>query len=115
QKRSSSKAAQNSVSAILRQRSPGQENSAHVALLDVAHAFTPRVEDTSNDTVLLDLAGLERLHGSGRKMGSDLAERITAVGIEANIALAGNPDAAMPTARGFNGITIIPLGKESQH
>ena len=28
--------------AILRQRSPAQESSSHAALLDVAHAFTPR-------------------------------------------------------------------------
>ncbi len=103
-----------SRSATLRQRSPVQESSAHLALLDVAHAFTPRVEDTSIDTLLLDLAGLERLHGTTRKMGGDLAERIAAVGMEANIAIAANPDAAMHAARGFNGITIISPGKEAQ-
>src|SRR5208337_5593107 len=32
---------------ILRPRSPEQETSAHFALLDVAHSFTPRVEDTA--------------------------------------------------------------------
>ena len=37
-------------SAILRQRSPEQENAAHAALLDVAHAFSPRVEDAAPDT-----------------------------------------------------------------
>ena len=101
-----------STPAILRQRSPVQENSAHLALLDVAHAFTPRVEDTAADTLLLDLAGLERLYGTVRQMGNDLAECITAVGIEANVAIAATPDAAMHAARGFNGISIIPPGKE---
>src|SRR6202142_3940097 len=43
--------------AVLRQRAPDQETTAHSALLDVAHAFTPRVEDTAPDTLLLDLAG----------------------------------------------------------
>jgi protein ImuB len=99
----------NSMLATLRQRSPAQENSAHLALLDVAHAFTPRVEDTACDTLLLDLAGLDRLYGSANKMGSDLAERFAAVGMEANIAIAENPDAAMHAARGFNGTTIIPV------
>ena len=99
---------------VLRQRSPEQETSAHAALLDVAHAFTPRVEDTAADTLLLDLAGLERLYGMPTKMAGDLMSRITAVGIEANIAFAANPDAAMHAARGFNGTTIIPAGQERQ-
>ncbi len=103
-----------SMSATLRQRSPAQENSGHLALLDIAHAFTPRVEDTALDTLLLDLVGLDRLYGTANKMGSDLAERFAAVGMEANIAIAANPDAAMHAARGFNGTTIIPEGKEQQ-
>ena len=98
----------------LRQRSAEQENSAHAALLDVAHAFTPRVEDTASDTLLLDLAGLERLYGSPAKMARDLASRVSAVGLEANIGVAANPDAAMHAARGFSGTTVIPAGKEAQ-
>src|ERR1700685_4620083 len=54
--------------AVLRQRSPAQENSSHCALLDVAHAFTPRVEDAAADTLLLDLSWMERLYGSASKM-----------------------------------------------
>lgn len=100
--------------AVLLQRSLEQESSAHSALLDVAHAFTPRVEDTSADTLLLDLAGLERLYGASPKMARDLASRVSAVGMEANIALAANPDAALHAARGFSGVTIIPAGKEAQ-
>ncbi len=101
-------------SAVLCPRSLEQENSAHAALLDVAHAFTPRVEDTASDTLLLDLAGLERLYGAAPKMAGDLAARVTAVGMETNIALAANPDAAMHAARGFHGTTVIPAGKEAQ-
>ncbi len=100
--------------AVLRQRSCEQELSAHAALLDVAHAFTPRVEDTTSDTLLLDLAGLDRIYGAPAKMASDLASRLITVGIEANIAVAANPDAAMHAARGFNGTTILPAGSEAQ-
>ncbi len=81
------------ASAVLRPRSLEQENSAHSALLDVAHAFTPRVEDTAANTLLLDLGGLERLHGAPAKMAHELASRVSAVGLKANIALAANPDA----------------------
>jgi protein ImuB len=99
---------------ILRQRSPEQERSAHAAMLDVAHAFTPRVEDTAPDTLLLDLAGLERLYGPAPKMARELGIRASAVGMEANIAVAANPEAAMHAARGFHGITVVPSGKEAQ-
>ncbi len=99
--------------AILRQRSTEQENSAHAALLDVAHAFTPRVEDTAGDTLLLDLAGLERLYGAPPAMGRDLASRVNAIALEANIALAANPEAALHAARGFSGTTVLPAGKEA--
>ena len=100
--------------AILRQRSLQQENSAHSALLDVAHAFTPRVEDTAADTLLLDLTGMERLYGTPAKMARELARRVSLMGMESNVALASNPDAAMHAARGFSGVTVIPAGKEAQ-
>ena len=100
--------------AILRQRSPEREESAHSTLLDVAHSFTPRVEDTAADMLLLDLAGLERLHGTHAKMASKLALRVSVVGLKANVALAANPDAAMHVARGFRGVTVLPEGKEAQ-
>jgi protein ImuB len=99
--------------AMLRQRSVEQENSAHAALLDVAHAFTPRVEDTARDTLLLDLAGLERLYGAPATMARDLASRVNAIALEANIALAANPEAALHAARGFSGTTVLPAGEEA--
>ena len=103
-----------SPAAVLSQRSLAQEISAHAALLDVAHAFTPRVEDAAPDTLLLDLAGLGRLYGAFAKMARDLASRVSAVGLETNLALAANPDAAMHAARGFNGTTVISEGEEAQ-
>lgn len=99
--------------AVLRQRSPAQENSSHCALLDVAHAFTPRVEDAAADTLLLDLSGMERLYGSASKMAGDLASCVSKLSLEANTAMAANPDAAMHAARGFAGTTIIPAGEEA--
>jgi protein ImuB len=98
----------------LRQRSPAQETSAHDALLDCAQAFSPRVEDTAADTVVLDIAGLERLFGPPAKLAQDLARRASELGLEANVAVAANPDAAIHAARGFAGITIIPPGKQAE-
>src|SRR6266516_2572195 len=48
---------------VLRARSEAQETSAHAALLDCAQSFSPEVEDTAPDTVMLNLAGLDPLFG----------------------------------------------------
>ena len=102
------------AAAVLRQRSQVQEASAHAALLDVAHAFTPRVEDTHPDRLLLDLNGLERLYGSATTMARELASRVSAVGLECNVGMAANLEAAMHSACGFSGITVIPEGEEAK-
>ena len=99
----------------LRQRSPAQEAAAHAALLDCAQAFSPRVEDTAPDTVVLDIAGLERLFGPPAKLAQALQQRALELGLEANVAVAANPDAAILAARGFVGVTIIPPGKQAEH
>ncbi|HZZ14597.1 MAG TPA: hypothetical protein VFE08_01405, partial [Candidatus Sulfotelmatobacter sp.] len=89
----------------LRRRSLAQECVAHDALLDCAHAFSPRVEDTNHqttsgnanpgDTVILDITGLDRLFGPPAMVASDLAARVSKMGLEANVAVATNAHAAM--------------------
>ena len=98
----------------LRTRSPSQEASAHAALLDCAGSFSPEVEDTAPDTVLLNLAGLEPLFGSLEKITSDIMHRISKLELESNVAVASNPDAALLAARGFPGMTLIPEGDEAK-
>src|ERR1700720_3814156 len=99
---------------VLRARSESQETSAHAALLDCAQSFSPEVEDASPDTVLLNLAGLEPLLGPLPKIARVLAQRVSRMGLEANIAVAANPDAALLAARGFAGVTLIPEGREAE-
>jgi protein ImuB len=98
----------------LRIRSLAQETAAHAALLDCAQSFSPRVEDAGCDTIILDLAGLEPLLGSLPKIARALARRASALGLEASVAVAGNPDTAALAARGFSGVTVIPQGKEAE-
>jgi protein ImuB len=64
--------------------------------------------------VLLNLAGLEPLLGPLPKIARDLAQRASRMGLEANIALAANPEAALLAARGFSGVTLIPPGREAE-
>jgi protein ImuB len=98
----------------LRSRSMLQESSAHAALLDCAQSFSPCVEDSACDTVLLDLAGMETLFGSLPKISRAIADRAAALGVAANTGVAANPDAAIVAARGFSGVTVIPAGKEAE-
>src|SRR2546425_9139371 len=98
----------------IRHRSRAQEAAAHAALLDLGLSFSPRLEDTAIDTLTLDLAGLEQLFGSPEKIARRLAERASELGLEARVAVASNPDAAIHAARGFRGITLIPAGEEAE-
>jgi protein ImuB len=99
---------------VLRSRAPLQETAAHAALLDCAQSFSPRIEDTAPDTILLDLSGLESLFGPPSRIACDVARRVADLGLEANVAVASNPDTAQIAARGFSGVTIIPEGKEAE-
>ena len=99
---------------ILRPRSLLQEAAAHAALLDCAQSFSPRVEDAGCDTVLLDLAGMEPLFGPLPKIARDLARRASDLGLEANVAVASNPDTAALAAHGFSGVIVIPQEREAE-
>ncbi|HEY2461665.1 MAG TPA: DNA polymerase Y family protein [Candidatus Acidoferrum sp.] len=95
-------------------RSESQEKAAHAALMDVAWSMSPRVEDTASDIIVLDLQGLESLFGSGENIGRELAERVSKVDLVAHIAIASNIETAIYAARGFSGVTIIPMGEEAR-
>jgi len=96
----------------IRQRSTSTEASAHSALLDCAGAFSPRIEETAADTVVIDLDGLERLFGSYHEMAAQIYDGIIQVGLRGNVAIAANVDAAIHAARGFEGILVLPKGSE---
>src|SRR5882672_5637402 len=99
---------------VLRARSELQEISAHAALLDCAQSFSPEVEDTVPGTVLLNLAGLEPLFGPLSKIARELARRASRMELEANVAVAASPDAAVLAAHGFPGVTLISEGREAE-
>jgi protein ImuB len=98
----------------LRPRSPLQESVAHAALLDCAQSFSPCVEDAAADTAILDLAGMESLFGTPQEIARDLLRCAADLGLNANVAVALNPDAAVLAARGFSGVTVVPSGMEAE-
>ncbi len=80
-------------------------------LLACAQDFSPQVEQTGTDTVILDIDGLGSLFGTVHEIAHAMARR---AGFPVNIAIAANPDAAFHAARGFPGISIVPEGDEAK-
>jgi protein ImuB len=98
----------------IRPRSPAQEKIAHDVLLDIGWSVSPGIEDTAQDTVVLDLSGLAQLFGAEPEIGAHLARRSGECGLIASVAIASNVDTALIAARGFAGVTVIPAGEETK-
>jgi protein ImuB len=98
---------------ILRPYSSLQESAAHAGLLDCAQSFSPCVEDAASDTTIIDLTGMEFLFGPLPEIAHAIFQRAATLGLDANVAVASNADAAVLAARGFSGVTVIPAGKEA--
>lgn len=90
------------------------EIAAHQALLDCANSFSPRVESTCTGIVLLDLMGTEKLFGSIEHAARKISDDASARGLVLHVAVASNADTALYAAKGLQGTTIVPLGKEAQ-
>jgi len=83
-------------------------------LTTLAFEFSPVVEQTAADTVTLDASGLDGLFGLSQEVAAAMARRAAEIEVQAHIALAANPDAAICAARGFSGISVIPYGDEAK-
>jgi protein ImuB len=99
---------------ILRRRIQEHEDAAGDELIDFGYNFSPHIEVTNPGTVIIDLAGCERLMGTGRTIAQLILGEATKRGFESNVSIAANPDTAHYAARGFKGITIIEPGHEGQ-
>src|SRR5437867_36606 len=88
----------------------GFSNDAREALLiDLAFTFSPLVEQTSVDTVVLDISGDELLFSSQNQaevnwthsLGDEIARRAAESGLKVNVSVAVTPDVAIHAARAF--------------
>ncbi len=99
----------------IRPRSRSQEKTAHAALLDIGWSVSPRIEDTAEDTIVLDLSGLDHLFFSTEAVATHLVQRSAECGLLPNVAVASNVETALIAARGFTGNTVIPPGQEPEY
>lgn len=95
------------------------ENASAESLIDLAFTFSPLVEQTSEDTVVLDIEGCDLMFaakpGFSETLGSEpdaIRQRAASFGFRVNVAIAANPDAAIHAARNISGVTMIPTGAE---
>lgn len=98
----------------LRFRAKDQEAAAHAALLDAAWSFSPRVENTALDILLLDLQGLTGLLGSYDKIGLQIQSRCRELGLRVHVAISENIETARALACACPGPAIVPAGRESE-
>lgn len=100
-------------------RSHKEETATKAILLECAGAFSPQVEDKSEDGAFLcviDIAGTGSLFGPAESLAGNLLSRITALGITASVAVSHNFHAAIAVAKGLPiraPIKVIPAGEES--
>jgi protein ImuB len=98
------------------------ENTPAESLVDLAFTFSPLVEQTSADTVVLDMEGCELMFGAKPGFSeapcseaNAIRQRAAEFGFGVNVAIAANPDAAIHAARNISGVTMIPSGGELTH
>lgn len=106
--------AQSCGAVLARQRNLQSEEAAQAALLDCARRFSPRVESTASGVVILDVDGTEKLFGPPQRLASRILQQSREFGFCMNVAIAADPDSAFFAARSWEGITIIPGGREAQ-
>ena len=88
------------------------------SLTEFAYGFSPIVEETRYDTVVIDVDGCELLFGSAYQLANEVARRGKGsrlrAGLETavNVAVAANPDAAIHAATRLPGITFVSPSEE---
>jgi protein ImuB len=94
---------------------PNATPEATLDLVEVAKSFSPVIEITAPDTVVLPAAPLRQLIGPPHQIASEISRRAAERGLTGNIGIAQNPDTAILAARNLPGVTIIPHGAESKY
>jgi protein ImuB len=88
-----------------------------VSLAEFAYSFSPLVENSAADTVVIDVEGCALRFGSAYKLADQIAKQAKSkapggLGCKVNVALAANPDTAIHAAKFCEGVTFTAPGEE---
>jgi protein ImuB len=95
----------------------GQNIPPEVSLAEFAYTFSPLVEETAADTVVIDVEGCALRFGSPYELADQIGKQAKSkesggLGCKVNVALAANPDAAIHAAKFCEGVTFTAAGEE---
>jgi len=91
------------------------EPARPTALLQVALAHSPRVEDAGAGRVYLDASGLQGLFGDEQRLAARLHQAAAAAALETRVGIAGSRIAALAAARLGAGATVVEPGGDAAH
>ena len=92
--------------------------NAEMSLADFAYRFSPLVEETQPNIVVIDVDGCDVLFGSAYQLATEIVQqskqskRDGGLDSKVNVALAANPDAALHAAVCLQGITFVAPNEE---
>jgi len=99
----------------------GQQLQAEVFgasyLAEFAYTFSPLVEETTPNTVVIDVEGCALRFGSHYELATEISKQAklkepAGLSCKVNVALAANPDAAIHAAKFCRGVTFTTPGEE---
>jgi len=91
------------------------EPSTPTALLKVALAHSPRVENAGSARVYFDATGLEGLFGDEAQLGRRLREVAAAAGLDARVGIAGSRIAALAATRLGPSVAVVEPGGDAEY
>jgi protein ImuB len=97
---------------VVLSRSLQSETATRNILLECAGAFSPHIEDLSEDTALLcgiEITGTQSLFGPPEMLARDLLERVSSLGISVRITVSSNFHAAVCLAKGMSQRTPLQV------
>jgi len=103
------------IACLITINEPAGNEPARPALLRVALAHSPRVEDAGAGRVYLDASGLEGLFGDEPRLAARLRDAAAAVGVEIRVGIAESRIAALAAARLGPGVMIVAPGGDAAY
>jgi protein ImuB len=103
------------IACLITMNEPAGNEPARPALLRVALAHSPRVEDAGAGRVYLDASGLEGLFGDEPRLAARLRDAAAAVGVEIRVGIAESRIAALAAARLGPGVMIVAPGGDAAY
>ena len=99
---------------IARGRDAACERTAQEALLEVGETFSPRVEDTDDGMVYVDIAGMERHFESELALGKAAIRAADGIGLPIRVGIAASKLAARIAAELPQSPTVVEAEKEAE-